>query len=391
MISFSCPNCDDQLVFFENTECLRCGTLLGFDAGALTLVAVEPLDAEARYCANRTVAACNWLVDAPGSLCRSCRLTRTRPSDADTSALAAFAETEAAKRRLVFQALDLGLPLDSWQDRPGGLGYDMLSSRDADVVIGHVDGIITIDLAETDDPTREQVRQDMGEAYRTMLGHLRHETGHWYWYELVSTPGLSEPFRELFGDERASYSDALDRHYAAGAPSNWSESYVSAYATMHPWEDFAETFAHYLHIRDTLQTAASYDMRIDVQGLSADPEVEVDDEPFRDILADWLPLTYALNAVNRSMGSGDLYPFVLSPEVVRKLTWVHHRVTPVENQELALEASEADLPATDPSPDSPTAEGSETEPAGEAAEAEPPGEAQAQQRSRFARLFPGRR
>ena len=297
MISFSCPNCDDQLVFFENTECLHCGQRLGFDPEAMTLVAVDPADADARYCANRAVAACNWLVPSgSGELCRSCRLTRTRPADTDTGALPAFAETEAAKRRLVYQLLDLGLPLDSWQDRANGLGYDMLSSEGGPVTIGHQDGIITIDLAETDDPTREKVRQDMGEAYRTMLGHLRHETGHWYWYELVETPGLVEPFRELFGDERASYQESIDRHYASGPPADWPERFVSAYATMHPWEDFAETFAHYLHIRDTLQTAAAYGVRIDVpagEDLVADPDVEVEHEPFDAILSDWLPLTYA--------------------------------------------------------------------------------------------------
>ncbi len=349
MISFSCPRCN-QLVFFENTECLRCAQSLAFDPEKMTLVAFDP-DGPRRRCANQLVAACNWLVasdpvpsDGPAAgdeLCASCRLTRTRPSDSDTAAMAAFAETEAAKRRLVYQILDLGLPLESWADKEGGLGYDLLSSAGTDVTIGHADGIITIDLAETDDPTREQVRQDMGEAYRTMLGHLRHETGHYYWYVLVEQPGLLEPFRELFGDERADYQESINRHYSQGAPAGWEEDYVSAYATMHPWEDFAETFAHYLHIRDTLQTAAAYGVRIDVPAgddLTADPEVEVEHEPFDAILSDWLPLTYALNALNRSMGNGDLYPFVLSPGVIRKLTWVHHRVTPKEiahNKEMA--------------------------------------------------------
>jgi hypothetical protein len=321
-------------VFFENTGCLRCGQKLAFDAEKMTVVALDP-GGSARHCANQAVAACNWLVPSGSTedLCRSCRLTRTRPADTDTAALAAFAETEAAKRRLVYQILDLGLPLESWADKEGGLGYDLLSSNGTDVIIGHEDGIITIDLAETDDPTRERVRQEMGEAYRTMLGHLRHETGHYYWYELVENAGQSERFRELFGDERADYQESIQRHYARGAPAGWEEDYVSAYATMHPWEDFAETFAHYLHIRDTLQTAAAYGVRIDVphgDDLVADPEVEVDHEPFDAILSDWLPLTYALNALNRSMGNEDLYPFVLSPGVIRKLTWVHHRITPKE-------------------------------------------------------------
>jgi hypothetical protein len=386
VISFSCPNCD-QLVFFENTACLRCGQKLGFDQDKLTLVATTE---DTPHCANQSVATCNWLVPAPGDLCRSCRLTRTRPADGDTAAMAEFAETEAAKRRLVYQLLDLGLPLESWADRPNGLGYDLLSSNGTDVIIGHENGIITIDLAETDDPTREQVRQDMGEAYRTMLGHLRHETGHYYWYVLVEEPGLADPFRELFGDERADYQESINRHYAQGAPAGWAQEYVSAYATMHPWEDFAETFAHYLHIRDTLQTAASYGMRIDVphgDDLTADPEVEVDHEPFSAILDDWLPLTYALNAVSRSMGNDDLYPFVLSPTVVRKLTWVHHRITPKEiahnEPQTAKKAEAAELPTTESPEETAQAET-------DAARAEAAGETEAK-RGRLSRLLSGRR
>jgi hypothetical protein len=327
VLSFRCPHCD-QLVFFENSECLRCGHALGLDPDNLAVV--EATDGQ-RRCANEQLAECNWLLpsDDDNPLCVSCRLTRTRPADSDTVALAEFAATEAAKRRMVFQILDVGLPLDTWTDAPGGLGYDLLSSATQPVVTGHQDGIITIDLAESDDPHREQVRQDMGEQYRTMLGHIRHETGHYYWVVLVEQAGRLTRFRELFGDESADYGEAMNRHYAEGAPAGWGEDYVSAYATMHPWEDWAETFAHYLHIRDTLQTAAAFG--VEVHGpkreLSAEPSTDVEDEPFSAILNDWLPLTYALNAVNRSMGSGDLYPFVLSPTVVGKLAWVHEIVT----------------------------------------------------------------
>lgn len=326
MRSFRCPRCR-QLVFFENSACLRCGLRLGYDPVAGRLVAAEGRP----RCANAELAACNWIAPRPGALCLSCRLTRTRPADDDPEALAAFAETEGAKRRLVAQLLELGLPLQSWADRPGGLAYDLLSSRDEPVVIGHQDGVITIDLAESDDPHRERVRQEMGEPYRTMLGHLRHETGHYYWTVLVEgTPHLDR-FRALFGDERADYAAAVDRHYAEGPPPNWADAHVSAYATMHPWEDWAETFAHYLHIRDTLQTAAAHGIRVDAADatLSAAPaEVDADAEPFDAVLAEWLPLTYALNAVNRSMGRDDLYPFVLSPPVVEKLSWVHRLCTP---------------------------------------------------------------
>jgi hypothetical protein len=326
--SYRCLRCD-QLVFFENTECLHCGLQLGFSADQLTLVAVEH-DAGARRCANQTRAGCNWLVNGSpiDGLCLSCRLTRTRPNDSDATAMMAFAETEAAKRRLVFELLDLGLPLDSWEDQTDGLGYDLLSSATENVIIGHENGIVTIDLAESDDPHREQVRQEMGEPYRTMLGHLRHETGHYYWPVLVERAARLDEFRALFGDERADYGEAMSQHYARGPAPGWENDHVSAYATMHPWEDWAESFAHYLHIRDTLQTAAAYGIRIDApeDALSTNPSVDTDHEPFQMILADWLPLTYALNAVNRSMGRDDLYPFVLSPTVVEKLAWVH-RVT----------------------------------------------------------------
>jgi hypothetical protein len=326
--SYRCPRCD-QLVFFENNGCLRCGSALGFDPGRLDMVAFDG-GGGFRRCVNEQVAGCNWLLpDAEDNpLCVSCRLTRTRPADTDADALVAFADTEAAKRRMVFQILDLGLPLASWTQVAEGLGYDLLSSATTNVVTGHEDGIITINLAESDDPHREQVRHEMGEPYRTMLGHVRHETGHYYWEILVRRAGRLDRFRELFGDERADYGEAMSRHYEQGAPAGWAEGYVSAYATMHPWEDWAETFAHYLHIRDTLQTAASVGMRIEApeEELSAAPRENVVGVPFQAILGDWLPLTYALNAVNRSMGRDDLYPFVLSPAVVAKLTWVHQSI-----------------------------------------------------------------
>ena len=329
MYSFRCPRCD-QLVFFNNTACLNCGLSLGFASDQLTVIAVRE-GAAVRRCANFDVARCNWLIDPdrPEALCVSCRLTRTRPADTDTDAMSAFTDTEAAKRRVVFELLDLDLPLDSWQDQPMGLGYDLLSSANENVIIGHEDGIITIDLAESDDPHREQIRQEMGEPYRTMLGHLRHETGHYYWPILVEQTDRLDSFRALFGDERADYGQAMTRHYEQGPTPGWEDDYVSAYATMHPWEDWAESFAHYLHIRDTLQTAASYGMRIEVPGnndLSTTPSLKIDNEPFTSVLADWLPLTYALNAVNRSMGRDDLYPFILSAPVVEKLTWVHAAV-----------------------------------------------------------------
>ena len=314
MRAFSCERCG-QLLFFENSLCLRCGNELGFDPGALELRTAGP---EEPRCANQQIAECNWLPgDAP--LCRSCALTRTRPDPPGP----AFATAEAAKRRLIFQLLDLSLPIED------DLRFDLLAGA---VTTGHDEGLITIDLAESDDARREARRQQLAEPYRTILGHFRHEIGHYYWPILIERTGELGAARALFGDETLDYGEALERHYAAGPPADWDERHVSAYATMHPWEDWAETFAHYLHIRDTLQTAGAFGVVVagpsespDLS-LTAAPEAEPGRRPFEALLDDWLPLTYALNAVNRSMGSGDLYPFTLAPAVIDKLSFVHDRV-----------------------------------------------------------------
>jgi hypothetical protein len=212
--------------------------------------------------------------------------------------------------------------VQSWREREGGLAFELLSSERAPVTTGHADGVITLDVAESDDAHREALREQLGEPYRTVLGHFRHEVGHYYWPLLVPESTARERCRELFGDEREDYGAALERHYETGPPADWSQRFVSAYATMHPWEDWAETFAHYLHIWDTLQTAGAFG--VNVRG-AEDPAPDGGD--VRELLDDWLPLTYALNALSRSMGRDDLYPFVLPAPVVDKLAFVHERVT----------------------------------------------------------------
>jgi hypothetical protein len=329
MRAFTCTTCG-QLVFFHNTLCLRCNSALGVDPLAQDMVVVD--DATQR-CANAQIAACNWLVDTPGTLCASCRLTRRRPADDDHPWLPAFAVAETAKRRLVFQLLSLGLVLEPRNEATGaGVAFDLLSSEHERVMTGHAAGVITLDLAESDDVHRERVRKKMSEPYRTVLGHFRHEVGHYEFTQLVAEDDLPE-VRSLFGDETASYQAALDRHYRHGAPEGWTERHISEYATMHPAEDWAETFAHYLHIRGTLQTAAAYRLRVDGPDVAAvepgviasDPE-ELDPETIEQIIDAWLPLSYALNAVNRSMGVDDLYPFVLRQAVIEKLGFVHRMV-----------------------------------------------------------------
>jgi hypothetical protein len=316
---FACPTCQ-HLVTFESVRCLHCSTELAFDPGPRELTAVP---GPGERCANEEIAACNWL--APGALCASCSLTRTRPADSDTDGMAAFPAAEAAKRRLLFALGELGLPSD-------GLTFDLLSSSRQPVTTGHADGVVTLDLAEADPASREQRRIDLDEPYRTVLGHLRHEVGHYY-QDLLAPEGTPdrEQCRRIFGDDRADYQEAIDRHYASGPPEDWAQRYVSAYATMHPWEDWAETFAHYLHIRDALQTASSHGLHVegpeipvaDEAPLHADP---VEDGDIRTLLDAWLPLTYVLNAMSRSLGSRDVYPFVISPAVQAKLGFIHRLV-----------------------------------------------------------------
>lgn len=344
MRTFACQNCG-QLVFFENTNCLNCGAALGFEWDERELLTLREADGDAQLdrfdgepgsffrCSNVGTAACNWLVREPRELCASCRLTRTRPADHNTVGMAELARAEHAKRWLLFELGELGLPVEGYRDRDGGLAFDFLSSAEMPVTTGHAAGVITLDLAESDDARREARRQQLREPYRTVLGHLRHEIGHYYGPILAADEPARERARALFGDERGDYDAALERHYEHGPPADWTERFVSAYAAMHPAEDWAETFSHYLHIRDTLQTAAAY--RVSVLGpeaaagmagreLASTPRQGP--RPFDQILREWLPLTYALNALNRSMGRDRLYPFVLPPAVVEKLEFVHELV-----------------------------------------------------------------
>ncbi len=341
MRPFVCSVCN-QLLFFDNSTCLRCGSDLGFvpDAGELMAVTwssggLERCDGrpgQYRHCANQHVARCNWLLDGddPNQLCASCRLTSVRPSDSELDAIAAFADAESAKRRLLYQLRVLRLPIvDRSTDPDQGLTFELLSSRGRDVTTGHEAGVITLDLSESDDAHREFVKQQLGEPYRTVLGHLRHEIGHYYWPILVEHAGTTESFRELFGDERISYEDAMANHYGGGASADWTDTHVSQYATMHPWEDWAETFAHYLHIQSGLETAAAFGLAVSEPAHSAGREAGSPTAalPIGPVVQDWLSLTIALNGMSRSIGQGDLYPFVLSSTVVEKLDFVHLAIT----------------------------------------------------------------
>ena len=337
---FRCPRCA-TIAFIESTECSACGLEMGLHPPTLTMRAApeQGSDVDGSWwfpCGNRAWG-CNWLVsgDAGSGRCLACRLTRTRPSSDDTLALEKLASASADKRRLLVQLADHGLPVVPWYEKKGGLGFDLLSSRSdgARVLIGHANGIITIDLAESLDAHREALRISLGEPYRTMLGHFRHEVGHYYQWILVEQTGWIDECRTIFGDERASYKDAIARHYLTGAPRDWHEGFISQYATMHPWEDFAECFAHYLHLTSTLITAGAGHLSVKMEGVPRVPDHEIAprtsyaDATMDDILGDWLPLATFFNRVNRAMGKHDLYPFEIPEPVARKLDFVHRVVT----------------------------------------------------------------
>jgi len=284
-----------------------------------------------RRCKNfEAEGACNWLVliEDEQPYCLSCRLSEVIPDLSDPANRNAWLDIERAKRRLLYTLFALKLPVASKaRDPQAGLTFRFLRSTEQEkVMTGHDEGIITLNIAEADAAYRENTRERLGEAYRTVLGHLRHEIGHYYWDRLIRDGASLEPFRALFGDEQQSYDESLKRHYDQGPPANWAESFISAYATMHPWEDWAETWAHYLHMVDTLETAKSHGLTLRMLGTNSGVKVATDALAFRDfesLSAGWHVVTIALNNLNRSMGLKDGYPFVLSPLVLQKLRFVH--------------------------------------------------------------------
>jgi hypothetical protein len=325
---FTCDNCG-QLVFFENDLCLRCRSPLGYvherqDIVALTalgdgrLVDMHTPVMSWRRCETGAQTGCNWLVPwgaGNPTHCPSCLLTRTRPGDGDLDGVAEWVAAEAAKRRLMYQLALLDLPVVGRdEDTQQGLVFDLLSSSETKVITGHDNGVITLDLHEADDEHRERLRRELDEPYRTVLGHFRHEIGHYYWPILVDGGDTLEACRALFGDDTLDYGEAVKAHYASDSTGeSWLGTHISRYATMHPYEDWAESFAHYLHILDALETAGHFELTRQ----PARPYTS-----FGDVIEQWLQLTYGLNQVNQSMGRPPLYPFVLSPQVIRKLSFV---------------------------------------------------------------------
>ncbi|HEV2518362.1 MAG TPA: putative zinc-binding peptidase [Devosia sp.] len=340
---FRCDHCG-HLLYFENTRCERCGRALGYgprtnnlfslEGGPATWVAPAFFNRSFVYCANAAHGACNWLLPhAPGAdpYCLACRHNGLIPDIQNPVDLGRWQVIERAKKRLIYSLLRLHLPLATRNEDPvHGLSFRFLNEEiaPAPVLTGHDSGIITLALKEADDAAREYRRTQFNEPYRTLLGHFRHEIGHYYWDLLVAGRPVHEEFRTLFGDESAPYESALGNHYANGAPAGWQQNYISAYATSHPWEDFAETFAHYLHLVDTTEMAASFGVNLKPSvDKSGELTARLDFDPYAgggidELIENWIPLASLMNNLNRAVGQHDAYPFVLTPEVIAKLGFV---------------------------------------------------------------------
>jgi hypothetical protein len=364
MKNFSC-HCGNT-IYFENTKCIDCERLLGYLPDYRVMSAFEPAGGHLwralapaaaggiyRMCNNyRNENVCNWMIPQTEAdpFCQSCRLNLVIPNLNIAKNRQLWYRIEEAKRRLLFNLTSLGLSVVGKQEDPDrGLAFQFLedtksASEFSDEIIpthrvmtGHRKGVITINLEEADDSTRERNREMFNEPYRTLLGHFRHEVGHYYWDRMIPNAGRIEKFRVLFGDEREDYPKALERYYTTGTPDFWYNTYISAYASAHPWEDWAETWAHYLHMTATLETAHEHGFTIN--GRQVRPPSATRADPiqtvagyfsqslgFEDLLKDWERLTLAMNALNRSMGMPDAYPFVLSAKAKEKLYFVHELI-----------------------------------------------------------------
>ncbi|MEO5594777.1 MAG: putative zinc-binding peptidase [Chitinophagaceae bacterium] len=346
---YSCAKCQN-LLYFENTVCLNCSSAVGFDARKLSMITLSPSnekefldinngDKKYRYCDNSTFATCNWLIpaDQAAGFCIACDLNRTIPTLDNEENVERWKRIEIAKHRLVYSLLRLRLPVISKEgEEETGIAFDFMADTDPKnkVMTGHDHGVITLNIEEADEKLRVKHKLDLGERYRTLLGHFRHEIGHYYWEVFFNNnnTGLKN-FRKVFGDDSTDYGKALEQYYENGAPADWNNHFISPYATSHAWEDWAETWAHFLHMMDTLETAYSFGIAVNPRKANDDQHLQanISQDPytinnFDEIIKMWLPLTFAVNSLNRSMGHQDFYPFIISAAVIEKLRFIHEEV-----------------------------------------------------------------
>lgn len=302
----------DGTIFFENLVSPR-GTPVAYDPAKHRFVLDAP------FCGNRGAIQCNWAAAVERDLCPSCAMTAIAPDPSVPGAMDKWAKTELAKR-WVLDALGRW----GWfgkDDSGAAPVFHMLAEGADPVVMGHEDGTVTISIEESDPVMGVQRREALSERYRTMIGHMRHELAHMLWWRLSVVPGFLDAFRTMFGDERADYGEALKTHYSDGPPADWQQSYLTAYASSHPHEDWAETTAHLLHLVDIADSFRA--MRFsapDMPGPDWDPYGERDLTTLLDAAA---TIAIGVNHVNRSMGLPDAYPFVMTETTRGKLGFVH--------------------------------------------------------------------
>lgn len=346
---FQCGHCN-HAIFFENYYCENCGHLSGFRASDRKMLTFSQHNSilfsdreqiEYKYCKNKYYNVCNWVIEknSPEEFCSACTLNRTIPNLSEIENFEKWQHLEVAKHRLVYQLQKIGLFLQSKAENANGLCFDFVAKKhDSKLMTGHANGVITILLKEADSVQREKMRKLFLEPYRTLIGHLRHEVGHYFWNQLVyNNPQTQSEFRALFGDERLDYGEALQNYYKFGAPIDWKLCHISTYATAHPWEDWAETWAHYLHIMDMVETA--YFFRLQAKPIKKNKQLKVKAlfDPysvvdFEVIIKTCRPLSFAVNSMNRAMGIPDVYPFTVTEAVVKKLTFIHRLLLPIRKQ-----------------------------------------------------------
>jgi hypothetical protein len=321
-----CPNCQTK-IFFEDINCLHCDTSIAFVSRRAKMQRSDSVTP----CANRTLIGCNWSAEPGEAFCQSCRLTRIIPNLGFDRNVMLWRRVETAKRRLVYDLDRMKLPLGILHGPR--ISVDILSDEIAGfpIMTGHLAGLITLNLSEADDAAREARRVAFREPYRTLLGHFRHEVGHFYWEVLVDRTNLLGPFRLIFGDQTSDYEAAVRNYHGRIDRTYDREAFISEYATSHPWEDWAETFAHFLHIVSTLDSAAMLPLDLSERSRRTleDPYLE---EDFEALLASWNPVAYTMNELNRSMGLNDAYPFQLTKAVKGKLHFVHMAILKFRSQ-----------------------------------------------------------
>ena len=366
MNTYQCT-CGGRL-FFNNTICIGCGHEVGWCEACSSVVPLEKLDDGTYRCGNPkcglAVVKChNYAVEAvcnrvfasraadsvtpvassaarrsfsppalpnplevsESELCKACRLNDVIPDLTVEGNRERWAKLETAKRRLLFQLDELGLRYaaeDVGDEKP--LQFDFKANTpEAAVLTGHADGLITINVSEADSVERERVRKQMHEPHRSLLGHMRHEVGHYYWMTLVEGKREDECMA-VFGDHRElPYADALKLYYENGPAADWQSQYVRAYATAHPWEDFAETWGFYLDMLEVLST-----MHHHLHALAPDPRAL----PAEALTVIYQQLGVFFNEVNRTMGLKDLVPEIISPEIVKKLAFLDRLVARISSQ-----------------------------------------------------------